>query len=90
MSATIWKFPLPIGGSVRVAMPDGARVLAVAAPGRTEQPCVWAIVHPDAELVDRVFEVRGTGHPLGEVGDYVGTFTLMQGSLVFHVFEEMP
>ena len=84
-ASTIWKFPLPIGDEVRVAMPHGARVLTIAAIG--EAPFVWALVDAGALTVERRFAVRGTGHPLGDVGDYLGTFMLASGALVFHVFE---
>ncbi len=84
MAATIWKFPLPVGDEVGVVMPAGGRVLTVAAQG--DVMVLWAIVDPGAPFVERAFEVRGTGHPLGEVGEYVGTALLVSG-LVFHVFE---
>lgn len=85
--ATIWKFPLPVGDTVTVKMPRGARVLHVAVQGRAEQPTIWAVVDPGEPMFERAFAVRGTGHDLGVVGDYVGTFMLLGGTLVFHVFE---
>lgn len=85
MAETIWKFPLPILDEPRVPMPRGAVLLTVAAI--RDEPFVWAIVDPDAPLVDRELSVRGTGHELGEVGGYIGTFTLADGHLVFHVFD---
>lgn len=78
--STVWKFPLP-----RVPMPIGAQILTVAVI--RDQPFVWAIVDPSAPLVERQLFVRGTGHGLGTVGDYIGTFMLLAGSLVFHVFD---
>jgi hypothetical protein len=88
MAATIWKFPLPIGDVVDVPMPEGARVLTVAAI--SDAPFLWAIVDPYAPVVDREFVIRGTGHPLGDVGAYLGTFIVLGGTLVFHVFEARP
>ena len=85
MTATIWKFPLPIGDEVRVPMPKGAQILTVGAV--QDVPFVWAIVDPDAPTVERELSVRGTGHELGTVGGYIGTFVLLAGDLVFHVFD---
>ena len=84
-TATIWKFPLTVHDEVRIAMPDGANILTVATVG--EDPFLWALVDVSAPKVGRHFAIRGTGHPVGEVGDYIGTFMLAAGALVFHVFE---
>ncbi len=88
MSLTIWKFPLPIGDDVRVRMPRHARVLSVAAV--RDEVFLWAIIDPAEPEVSRPFSVRGTGHELGEVGEYVGTVVLLGGALVFHVFDDCP
>jgi hypothetical protein len=85
MAATIWKFELPVADVAMVVMPADARVLTVAAVGT--RAYVWALVDPDASMESREFAVRGTGHPVGDVGDYVGTFLVDGGQFVFHVFE---
>lgn len=86
MAATIWKFPLaPMANEVRVPMPKGAVILTAAAIN--DDPFVWAIVDPDAPIIERELSIRGTGHDLGTVGGYIGTFVLYGGSLVFHVFD---
>jgi hypothetical protein len=54
-----------------------------------EQPCIWARVN-DGELKQkRKFVLVGTGHeaPSKEEGHYIGTCILMDGALVFHLFE---
>lgn len=81
---TIWKFELePFG---EVLMPVGSEILHVAAQGDTA--CLWALVDPAAEKEPRGFIVAGTGHPLPDMAmEYVGTFHLYGGALVFHVFE---
>ncbi len=84
-SPTIWKFPLAVDDNAVCHMPEGARVLTVAV--QTGAPWLWAIVDRHAPLEKRRFAVRGTGHDLDAVGDYIGTFMLDGGSLVFHVFE---
>lgn len=88
MSLTIWKFSLPVTDDAVVPMPEGAHVLTVAT--QDAQPFLWAIVNPSAPTEMRRFAVRGTGHGVGEVGEYIGTFQMLGGDLVFHVFDAAP
>ena len=81
---TIWKFRLLPGFGVK--MPRGAKVLH--AGGQGEELCVWALCDPEAPTEERRFDVYGTGHPCpADLGPYVGTALLGNGSLVLHVFE---
>jgi len=85
--ATIWKFTLPMRDEFTIEMPRGARLLCVQTQGN--QPCVWALVNEEAEMETRRFAMRGTGHDasgLTAEADYVGTFQLHGGTLVFHLF----
>ncbi len=80
----VYKYLLSLNGIVQ--MPEGAQVLCVQA--QREQPCIWALVNPDAPKVERHFRIVGTGYLFNEPSyTYVGTFQLSGGSLVFHVFE---
>jgi hypothetical protein len=81
---TIWKFPLETTDLQTVRMPSGAVVLTVEA--QDARPCLWALVDSEAPKVNRRFAIYGTGHPFGG-GDYIGTYQLVGGALVFHVFE---
>jgi hypothetical protein len=71
-------------------MPGGAGILCVQA--QREIPCLWAIVDTGTNMkVPRKFLIVGTGHDLGDdedIGAYIGTFQIRDGSFVFHVFEE--
>lgn len=82
---TIWKFEIPVAESFGVGMPSGANILTVQV--QNGSPYIWAIVDSDAPQTTRYFCARGTGHPLGDVGLYIGTFQVHGGSLVFHLFE---
>lgn len=89
---SIYKFPIKhVADVVRLEMPSGAEVLTVQV--QHETPCIWAICDPKAELVNRHFEIFGTGHILPENMDiefnykYIGTFQLHEGGFVGHVFE---
>jgi len=85
----VWKFPLATIDAQAMIAPRGARPLCVQVQGDPpmEHPCLWAIVDPAAELVTRIVRVYGTGHPIVEEhGEYVGTYQMSGGALVFHVF----
>ena len=83
----VWKFPLALKDIAEVEMPAHAEALYVGVQG--DSPFLWALVNQDAPRKTRRFRVAGTGHTLGPVGSHVGSFMLVGGALVFHVFE-MP
>lgn len=86
---TIYEFPLEVIDAQAVQMPSGAQILTVQKQNGT--PCIWAMVDTENQKEERFFEIFGTGHPMHEdmgVGrEYVGTFQMHSGSLVFHLFE---
>jgi hypothetical protein len=86
----IWKFELETTDRQTVAMPENAEILTVQT--QNETPCIWAIVEPENKKVRRVFEIFGTGNQVNCNEDternYIGTYQLRQGSLVFHLFED--
>lgn len=81
----IWKFPLAITDVQSVAMPRGARILAV-----DEQHgalTLWAEVDPSQPKVTRIIHIIGTGNPMPEhLGDYLGTAVI--DPFVWHVYED--
>lgn len=82
---TIWKFPLSSEGEQLIKMPQGCAVLC--AQVQHDIPCVWAVVDTDAPTVKRRFRIFGTGHPINEDDlQFVGTFQLSGGGLVFHLY----
>ena len=82
---TIWKFRVDVVDTGVVNMPAGAEVLCVQLQDGV--PWVWAKVDDEAPPVARVFHWRGTGHPLRNVGRYIGTVQQLGGALVLHLFE---
>ena len=79
---TIWKFPVM---SDVIEMPEGAEILSVQT--QHDQPCLWALVDPDAPMERRTFNVVGTGIPFEGDGQFLGTFQLLGGGFIGHVFE---
>lgn len=93
MNRRIYKYPFPTVDVVELRLPIGARVLTVAEQhGETQ---LWADVDADARSELRTFRVIGTGHPVDRddlpyADEYITTYQLLGGSLVFHVFEAIP
>lgn len=83
---TIWKYPLLISDRVTLDMPMDAQVLTVQV--QHDIACLWVLCDSNQSLVTRHFKVIGTGHPIpANIMEYVGTFQIEEGALVFHVFE---
>lgn len=85
----IFKYPIEITDKQIFPMPLGAKILTVQV--QNENPCIWAMVDPDAQTEEVAIRVHGTGHPIYDSSnlEYIGTFQSMYGvNLVFHVFKE--
>ena len=85
---SVWKFPLHMTDLQYVDMPMGAEILTVQMQG--EQCCLWALCEPENVMRPREILIHGTGHPVGDIGRYIGSVQMMGGALVFHVFEGQP
>ena len=84
---TVWKFRIPLGNVVSIQMPRGAEILHVAE--QHDYPCMWVLVDPVEPMQNREFRFAGTGHPIEDhhAGQFIGTFFMQMGGLVFHIFE---
>jgi hypothetical protein len=69
-------------------MPKGAKVLTVAY--QHNALCLWAEVSADAPKEQRLFLICGTGHPIPDGAQYIGTVQDAGGSLIWHVYEITP
>ena len=89
MMPTIYKYPLNMDDVIKVQMPEGAKVLTVQMQGGS--PYIWAGVDPDAPKVERRFRMYGTGHPIDPnlSLEYINTFQMHGGALIFHLFEDL-
>lgn len=85
----IYKYPLEIEDEQNVLLPTGAKILTVQSI--LDKPYLYALVNPTAPnnmaVTIRTF---GTGHPISDSGylEYIGTFQIYGGHLVFHVFRQ--
>lgn len=84
MKQSIWKFPLEIVEEQVVHLPTGAKFLSVQVQGGT--PCLWAMVDTTAVKEGRIVQIFGTGHDTTDAGEYISTFQMHGGALVFHAF----
>lgn len=84
---TVHKYSFEIDDYIDIEMPRFSRVLSVQVQNGT--PCIWAIVDTDSPLAIKKFRLAGTGHPIREKEEdleFVGTFQLFGGKIVFHLF----
>lgn len=81
---TIWKFDLDVDDSAQVKnMPQDAEILFIHQQDGLLM--MWASVVPERALVKRKFAVHGTGHPIPQDHEYVGSAVMPP--FVWHVFE---
>ena len=88
---TIWKYGLKMVDSQEINMPEGAEILTVQT--QFDMPCIWALVDPKAKIEQRFFVIYGTGHDIyfdmGVKRKYIGTFQIMKGAGIYHLFERI-
>lgn len=82
----IWKWLIYATDRQTLMMPKGAKLLDAQMQGG--QLCLWALCNQDAPTEPRYLAVYGTGNPMpDDPGEYLATFQMSGGALVFHVFE---
>lgn len=86
----VWKYPIVVEHEFEIRMPGEATVLSVQMQG--EQPTIWVLCDPSTRQKIRKFRLVGTGQPFnvphGEDLFFIGTFQMLDGALVFHLFEK--
>jgi hypothetical protein len=82
---TVFKYPLQlISGAQTIKMPYEADVVFVDMQNGILT--IWAEVDTEEEVIDRGFEVFGTGHSIPDGRTFVGTAHSPDGYL-WHVYE---
>ena len=82
----IWKWKLEATDVQTIAVPAGAKLLDVQVRGGS--PNLWSLCDETAPPTPRRIAIYGTGNPMpDEPGDYIATFQMHGGALVFHAFE---
>jgi hypothetical protein len=91
MEKQIWKYKLKNTELQNITMPRYSRILCVQS--QKGIPCIWALVDINEKNTEtRNIEIFGTGQAIpytdpGVSRQYLGTFQIYDGDLVFHVFE---
>lgn len=89
MSRAIWKVTASAYGSHYTSLPCGARFLDLQV--QYDAPTTWWLVDPDAPVEAVTLTTLVTGTRYEEVVDeyeYLGTFQLISGRFVGHLFRE--
>lgn len=82
---TIYKYTLEITDAQCLQLPAGFKVLKIEAVD--DKPRMWCLVDPHAVLVDRKIMTYGTGREMPDrPGKYLGSYLVLRGRGVFHVF----
>ncbi len=90
---TIYKYkivPDDLGAihfSTNIYLPADAKILTVQY--QFGEPHIWVMLDTEEPKVSWKFTIIGTGQDMGEYlskEDYIGTFQLDGGALVFHLF----
>lgn len=82
----VYKYEFPIRDAFTLELPQGAQILR--AESQRGATCLWALVDPGQPLETRLFALRGTGHDISLANiAHVSTFQMLQGELVWHLFE---
>lgn len=84
---TVYKYEVPLDDTFYVDLPKDSKVLSVGV--QNDVPYIWVFVDDENEDSRKVFRLAGTGHPIADYLDleFIGTFQLRSGNLVFHLFE---
>ena len=82
----IFKYPLLALYKCEIMMPEGAKVICVQI--QNDQPVIYALIDDTKPLRNRQFRIVRTGHTIDfDMEGYIGTFQVLGGGLVFHIFE---
>ncbi len=80
----VYKYTIHASPRFVIRMPAGAKPLSVQMQNGVAY--LWAQVDTEQPEVDALFGVFGTGHDMPGLGEYIGTFQMHGGQLVFHLF----
>jgi len=87
----IYKYPLVLTDRQTIHMPYNAKILTaqIQKVGGDDGLQMWALVDELENLSQPVtIAIYGTGNPIpNEPGEYISTFQIGGGRLVFHVFQ---
>lgn len=84
----VWKFDIrQLNDAVAMMVPKGATILT--AQNQRGVLCVWALCDPEAPMVPHHIRIVGTGHRIDPANarKFIGTVQMLDGDLVWHLFD---
>jgi hypothetical protein len=81
----IYKYPIPVNDQITLELPKGSEILTIQM--QKSEPFIWVLVDIDQLKEERYFYLYGTGMKVKPGLKYIGTFQMLNGGLVFHLFE---
>ena len=90
---TIYKYPLVITDRQEIKVPKDAKFIHVdmqSKNGGVPEMNLWCEVETENRPSPRTIYIFGTGHPMpSDVKlEYINSVQMMNGSLVWHIYEE--
>lgn len=86
---TIYKYDIPKGGYFELELPVGAKILTTQV--QYEIPRIWVLGDTEEKFEVRYFKLIATGRNYkidpNKIKQYIGTFQMEEGALIFHLFE---
>ena len=86
---TVFKYSVELNDYFTLNLPLRTKILNVDI--QYNEFVLWALVNPEHLVTEqRRFRLAGTGHPIVEEAthlEYINTFKMQDGALIFHVFE---
>jgi len=81
----IFKYTLDTIDEQVIKLPEFYKILSLKVQNNT--PRLYVLINDKIEEEKEIrIRIYGTGHPVDEVGEFIGTYQLSNGQLVFHAF----
>jgi hypothetical protein len=85
---TVFKYPIPATGDVRIELPMNAKLVLCDTQGASFNPVLWFEIERDNDHEMRTFRVFGTGHDIPDGYEHMGSVNHEMTGLVWHVYEK--
>lgn len=82
---TIHKYAIAVATEQKIMLPAGGKILCVQT--QYGKPYIWCKIDTDAPYEEVTLFTFDTGHNCDGTANYIGTYQLHEGDLVYHVFE---
>ena len=81
----IYKYPIQVNDHFILELPDEAEILYIGM--QKSEPFMWVLLDTEQSKEERHFYLYGTGMEVPDDYCYIDSFQMLNGSLIFHLFE---